>query len=225
MAKGSFSKRHASLSSPREIPLPSSSRPTSPLDEPTTPMPTPWLDRCSSASLPPHSQIPFYALQRLSDSQQTASSSSSSSNDDASIATSFDTDVSLDKPTPSPPLENEPPSQSHEYTAMCRFMSHPPTTPLPDSSSYPPPDPPIILPIDPPDDSALHPTRPRPPYVPFLSPAPPPPDSWIQVETTTSEYRLHVRLPGFSREGITLATRRRRILHVVADRWGEGGGQ
>ncbi|KIM45288.1 hypothetical protein M413DRAFT_66521 [Hebeloma cylindrosporum] len=102
-----------------------------------------------------------------------------------------------------------------------------PTTPLPDPSSYPPPDPPTILPLDPPEDTSDgtdNSTRPRPPYVPFLSHAPPPPDSWIQVETTPTEYRLHVRLPGFSREGITLATKRRRILHVVADRWGEGGG-
>ncbi|KAF9567953.1 hypothetical protein CPC08DRAFT_625855 [Agrocybe pediades] len=67
-------------------------------------------------------------------------------------------------------------------------------------------------------------SRSQPAYVPFLSHAPPPPDSWIEVETTQSEYKLHVRLPGFSREGITLATKRRRILHVVADRWEDGGG-
>lgn len=64
----------------------------------------------------------------------------------------------------------------------------------------------------------------EPPYAPFLSHAPPPADSWIEVETTPSEYRLNVRLPGFQRDGITLATKKRRILHVVADSWGTGGG-
>jgi len=44
------------------------------------------------------------------------------------------------------------------------------------------------------------------------------------VETTPSEYRLNVKLPGFQRDGITLATKKRRILHVVADSWGSGGG-
>jgi HSP20 family molecular chaperone IbpA len=62
-------------------------------------------------------------------------------------------------------------------------------------------------------------------YEPFLSHAPPPADSWIEVETTAGEYRLNVRLPGFRRDGITLATKRRRILHVVADSWENGGGE
>ncbi|KAJ6594285.1 hypothetical protein B0H19DRAFT_919334 [Mycena capillaripes] len=61
-------------------------------------------------------------------------------------------------------------------------------------------------------------------YEPFLSHAPPPVDSWIEVETTQAEYRLIVRLPGFKRDGITLATKKRRILHVVADSWEDGGG-
>ncbi|KII92423.1 hypothetical protein PLICRDRAFT_103840 [Plicaturopsis crispa FD-325 SS-3] len=64
----------------------------------------------------------------------------------------------------------------------------------------------------------------RAPYEPFLSHAPPPEDSWIAVETKPTEYVLIVRLPGFRRDGITLATRRRRILHVVADSWEPGGG-
>ncbi|TRM70286.1 hypothetical protein BD626DRAFT_393041 [Schizophyllum amplum] len=61
-------------------------------------------------------------------------------------------------------------------------------------------------------------------HLPFLSHAPPPADSWIQVETIPTEYRLHIRLPGFQRDGITLATKKRRILHVVADSWENGGG-
>ncbi|KAG5638053.1 hypothetical protein H0H81_002087 [Sphagnurus paluster] len=77
--------------------------------------------------------------------------------------------------------------------------------------AYPAPEPPTIL------SSATSPS-------PFLSHAPPPPDSWIQVETLQCEYRLIVRLPGFRRDGITLATKRRRVLHVVADCWENGGG-
>ncbi|KAI0297090.1 hypothetical protein BC826DRAFT_907907, partial [Russula brevipes] len=61
-------------------------------------------------------------------------------------------------------------------------------------------------------------------HEPFLSDAPPPPDSWIAVETSPVEYRLVARLPGFRRDAITLAARRRRVLHVVADSWEPGGG-
>jgi hypothetical protein len=42
----------------------------------------------------------------------------------------------------------------------------------------------------------------EPPYAPFLSHAPPPADSWIEVETTPTEYRLNVKLPGFKRDGM-----------------------
>ncbi|KAJ3759076.1 hypothetical protein EV360DRAFT_42612 [Lentinula raphanica] len=66
--------------------------------------------------------------------------------------------------------------------------------------------------------SSPHSNQP-PPYAPFLSHMPPPADSWIQVETKPSEYRLNIRLPGFKRDGITLSTKRRRILHIVADSW------
>ena len=84
-------------------------------------------------------------------------------------------------------------------------------------TSYPAPEPPVIL--GPTNDI------PNRAYEPFLSHAPPPADSWIEVETTAGEYRLTVRLPGFRRDGITLATKRRRILHVVADSWENGGGE
>lgn len=82
-----------------------------------------------------------------------------------------------------------------------------------ESSPYPAPAPPMIL----------APTFFSP--GPFLSRAPPPPDSWIEVETMRSEYKLTVRLPGFNRDGITLATKRMRILHVVADSWENSGGE
>ncbi|PPQ68036.1 hypothetical protein CVT25_014497 [Psilocybe cyanescens] len=123
---------------------------------------------------------------------------------------------------PQPPTQprRAAPTAADFNTAMRRFMT--PAQPPP--SSYPPPEPPVILPAEPSDDITMSSSRSQAPYVPFLCHAPPPPDSWIQVETTMSEYRLHVRLPGFSREGITLATKRRRILHVVADSWDNGGG-
>ncbi|KAJ7495847.1 hypothetical protein B0H11DRAFT_1716419 [Mycena galericulata] len=115
------------------------------------------------------------------------------------------------------------------------------------SATYPPPEPPVILHGDGDGDNpgalAVGGQWPEAPplgsrtsatsqgsrasgasYEPFLSHAPPPVDSWIEVETTPGEYRLIVRLPGFKRDGITLATKKRRILHVVADSWENGGG-
>ncbi|KAF9478801.1 hypothetical protein BDN70DRAFT_765341, partial [Pholiota conissans] len=82
--------------------------------------------------------------------------------------------------------------------------------------SYPGPEPPVILP----DDS--RPTSSTSSRI-FLNNTPAP-DSTIEVHTLQHEYQLHIRLPGFSWDGITLATKRKRILHVVADRWDNGGG-
>ncbi|KAH9485557.1 hypothetical protein JR316_0002467 [Psilocybe cubensis] len=170
---------------------------------------------------------------RISDSQST--------NDASHLPRPQPRPVSPFRAPQPPPQRRPPPTPSDFHTAMRRFMtpsssSAPSATSLP--TSYPPPEPPVILPYDSADDStsfsasnsssstapASTSSRSQPPYVPFLSHAPPPPDSWIQVETTMNEYRLNVRLPGFSREGITLATKRRRILHVVADSWENGGG-
>ncbi|PFH53752.1 hypothetical protein AMATHDRAFT_136735 [Amanita thiersii Skay4041] len=84
----------------------------------------------------------------------------------------------------------------------------------------------MILPPDPyvPGSSGLQVNGSGAPHLPFLSHAPPPADSYIQVETTPRDYQLNVRLPGFSRDGITLASKKRRVLHIVADRWdGDGG--
>ena len=115
-------------------------------------------------------------------------------------------------------LSNTPMTSSQAISSSMSAMSDP---------SYPPPDPPTILPVDPTHDVTLHQSDSRQaPYMPFLSHVLPSPDSsWIEVETTQSEYKLLVRLPGFSREGITLATKRRRILHIVADSWENEGGQ
>lgn len=74
------------------------------------------------------------------------------------------------------------------------------------SSSYPEPDPPTILPPPPPPAASGQPQanggRRQAPYEPFLSHAPPPADSWIAIETTSLEYRLVVRLPGYRRDGM-----------------------
>ncbi|KAJ7187855.1 hypothetical protein C8R46DRAFT_877253 [Mycena filopes] len=95
----------------------------------------------------------------------------------------------------------------------------------PSLRKYPPPEPPVILAGGADADGVgAGPPVAGASYEPFLSHAPPPVDSWIEVETTQGEYRLIVRLPGFKRDGITLATKKRRILHVVADSWDEPGG-
>jgi len=98
----------------------------------------------------------------------------------------------------------------------------PPVAPASSSRGLPPPAPPTIL--DPPPARSNSTRSSRAPHEPFLSDAPAPPDSWIAVETTQVEYRLVARLPGFRRDAITLAARRRRVLHVVADSWEPGGG-
>ncbi|KAF8530382.1 hypothetical protein BU17DRAFT_35515 [Hysterangium stoloniferum] len=92
-------------------------------------------------------------------------------------------------------------------------------------SAIPPPQPPTILTPPLPLSEDEHSDRKPAPHEPFLPRDHPPPDhTYIAVETVPSEYRLIVRLPGFQRDSITLAMRRRRILHVVADNWSDGGG-
>ncbi|KAL5507232.1 hypothetical protein ACEPAH_6688 [Sanghuangporus vaninii] len=99
------------------------------------------------------------------------------------------------------------------------------------SSSIPPPTPPTVhTPPPPPTDGFSNESsesigkRRAAPHEPFLSHAPPPADTYITVETTETEYRLIVRLPGYNRDAIMLSTRRRRILHIAADSWEAGGG-
>ncbi|KAG6917328.1 hypothetical protein DXG01_002986 [Tephrocybe rancida] len=115
---------------------------------------------------------------------------------------------------PPPPRADSPPRRPATSPQYHHFSPAPPPFPpntSPAAAAYPAPDPPTIL-------------APTVSPAPFLSHAPPPPDSWIEVETSAGEYRLVVRLPGFRRDGITLATKRRRVLHVVADSWEGGGG-
>lgn len=109
----------------------------------------------------------------------------------------------------------------------------------------PPPAPPTVL--TPPPPPLSHDRGPAAPYEPFLAHAPPPQDSYIAVDTKPAEYRLLVRLPGFKRDAMyvhapitcfsladapllfalisTVSTRKRRILHVVADSWEPNGGE
>jgi HSP20 family molecular chaperone IbpA len=93
---------------------------------------------------------------------------------------------------------------------------------------FSPPEPPIILPELGDDqyqtDSLSQNDQRRAPHVLFLSHGPPLADSCIEAETTLRDYRLLVRLPGFTRDAITLSSKRRRILHIVADRWEGVGG-
>jgi len=122
---------------------------------------------------------------------------------------------------PQPPPHQQPSGNAlSQPTAIRSYMM-----PLHDATSYPPPDPPVILPTENSTFMNQSSFQTQAPYFPFLSHAPPPENSWIEVETLQNEYRLQVRLPGFTREGITLATKRRRILHVVADKWENGGGK
>ena len=47
----------------------------------------------------------------------------------------------------------------------------------------------------------------------------------MTVDTTPSAYILEATLPGYQRDEITLSTRKKRILHVVADGFVSGGGK
>ena len=124
-------------------------------------------------------------------------------------------------PRPPPLRQQSSRSLLYQPTAMRSYM-----IPLHDaSSSNSPPDPPVILPAENSTIMSQSSYRSQAPYFPFLSHAPSPENSWIEVETLQHEYKLHVRLPGFTQDGITLATKRRRILHVVADKWENGGGK
>jgi hypothetical protein len=66
------------------------------------------------------------------------------------------------------------------------------------------------------------------PHERFLGKAglPPAPDSdtgYIAVSTHPSSYEIIVRLEGVSLNSITLSTRRRRVLHIAADCYADGG--
>lgn len=63
-----------------------------------------------------------------------------------------------------------------------------------------------------------------PPSLPFLDHRPAPPETDLAIETSTHNYTLITRLPGFSIDCITLATKHHRTLHIVADKWDQDSG-
>ncbi|KAH6913884.1 hypothetical protein BKA70DRAFT_1420658 [Coprinopsis sp. MPI-PUGE-AT-0042] len=243
-----YLKRHASFSSPREIPLPPT--PASAmadsyfsLDRQESASGSDLVDHCSahfsqSSSLPPDPHIPFHALperrpqMQPKDDQSTSSSSSGSSVGSSSSSTpsSSSSYTSAGSSTQHRQQEEQkcpesPASFTSNYSVPLPEPDYPtamrrssPSISFP--GSLQPPEPPRILESEP-EPSERIPA----PYEFFLnSRGPAPADSWLEIETLRHEYRLFARLPGFSREGITLATKRRRILHLVADKWDNGGG-
>ncbi|GJE94391.1 hypothetical protein PsYK624_105600 [Phanerochaete sordida] len=112
-----------------------------------------------------------------------------------------------------PPQAN-PPDWLREFSESRRNMS--PSSMEGISMGLPPQPPTVLTPPPPPQTGAPHES--------FLSHAPPPQDSYVVIKTGPTEYTLLVRLPGYGRDSITLSTRRRRILHIVADSWEPGGG-
>src|SRR6266571_1880029 len=101
-------------------------------------------------------------------------------------------------------------------TSSCSSSSS--SSPSPPSEWYAGPDAPVILPED--ENSGGRPSSSR----AFLSTTPAPGSS-IEVHTHAHEYQIWVKLPGFSWDGITLATQKRRVLHIVADKWDNNGGK
>ncbi|KAI9571137.1 hypothetical protein HD554DRAFT_2078874 [Boletus coccyginus] len=117
------------------------------------------------------------------------------------------------RPLPTPPLV------LHHSPSPSYLPPPPPYSTLEDELALPAPEAPVIM-TPPPNEQSAHA---RHPYDSFLCHSPPA-NTWIAVETSQSEYSLLVRLPGFTRDGITISTRKRRILHVVADSWEPEGG-
>ncbi|EIM82767.1 uncharacterized protein STEHIDRAFT_84037 [Stereum hirsutum FP-91666 SS1] len=157
-----------------------------------------------------------------SSASSTISSASSMTAPPAYTATANNASASSSAAPPSAALFRSHSEYSPSTPAARIPVVVPPPTVAQPSPSIPPPAPPTILaPPAPPGPERSNHYR---PHEPFLAHAPPPPDTWIAVETLTREYNLVVRLPGFRRDGITLATRRRRVLHLVADSWESGGG-
>ncbi|KIJ68127.1 hypothetical protein HYDPIDRAFT_107782 [Hydnomerulius pinastri MD-312] len=210
-----------------------------------------WIDRSSTASLPLPSQTPYNLLPRMSAGPSAEGPSLRSSGlqnppVDTSERRPLPTPPSVSAvpadipPKPAMTQHSRTPSQSTWASQAIpssppppysRFLA--PEDPVPSTralsrstssaSTMPGPEAPVILAPPTQSDGASDDGHRRAPYDSFLCHAPPP-DTWIAVETSQIEYSLVVRLPGFRRDGITIATRRRRILHVVADSWEPGGG-
>ncbi|KAG1739249.1 hypothetical protein EDB19DRAFT_848607 [Suillus lakei] len=223
------------------------SRPYSLPDGHLSVQPTDWIDGSSTTSLPLPLQTPYNLLPRMDGSLSVASPtpSDSPSPSEASgrrpLPVPPQTNAGSNDPQFKRPTLSRAPSSSQSGWPCAPIPSSPPppysrdffpdaqTHPPPlsrstsNSCSYPAPEAPVILTPPTQAERCGEDADRRAPYDSFLCHAPPP-DTWIAVETSPSEYRLVVRLPGFRRDGITISTRRRRILHVVADSWEPEGG-
>lgn len=210
--------------------------------------PTNWIDGSSTTSLPLPLQTPYNLLPRMDGSVAVPSPGpsgcqlSSEASGRRSLPMPPQTNAAPNAPQfEQPSLSSNVPSSSQTgwpYTPIpssppppySRDISpddqmHPPALSRSSSNSrsYPAPEAPVILTPPTQAERCGEDADRRAPHDSFLCHTPPP-DTWIAVETSPSEYRLVVRLPGFRRDGITIATRRRRILHVVADSWEPEGG-
>lgn len=206
------------------------SRPYSLPDGHLSMQPNNWIDSNSTTSLLLPLQTPYNLLPRM-DSQSLSEASGR-----RPLPSLTQTNTGIHDPQFKQPLSNVPSSSEAGWRAP-NPPSPPPPYSLPDdqmhtpalsgpsfnSSMYPAPEAPVILTPPTQAERCGEDANRRAPYDSFLCHSPPP-DTWIAVETSPSEYRLVVRLPGFRRDGITIATRRRRILHVVADSWEPEGG-
>ena len=243
--QASFPKRHSSFDTPREVPFaapppPSLAAPaatTAPNYYQVTPessrvaaAPSPsqhhhdltgslttssntakatTIDRASTSSLPlPRPFVePFHSLPPKQDTQPSATATTSSSSSSYTRPPSLPRSV----PTPNYYKSNTASSSSSESHAA------PPSPTFSNSS--------VASAWQRPMSPQIHTPPPLPPNNPFLPSHTAGPDpNAVGVETTDSAYVLQIQLPGFGRDSITLATRKKKTLHVVADRWDNGGG-
>lgn len=183
-----------------------------------------WPAQSSSVSLPLPMQTPYFSLPKVAPADEAQQKKHGGSTGERhplapSESKGFDptTAASTHRSPPRPPPDSSaapstsPPRHVHSPEPESSYhganmRSAPSMFPRPMSSgassshSYPPPAPPTIL-TPPPVEFEANP-RTQAPYEPFLSHAPPPEDSWIAVETSQTEYKLIVRLPGFRRDGM-----------------------
>ncbi|TFK26506.1 hypothetical protein FA15DRAFT_679580 [Coprinopsis marcescibilis] len=200
-----------------------------------------WRDRLSTTSLPAYPHIPFYALppagtekKHMDSSQEKqrdsycppideSSSESSNVSSSSSSTSSFGSTSSCSSAASSAFHSLDDNAKPNVLSRLPTAMRTRSSVAVASPSILPPPEPPTILENEP--APSQYPGRVPAPYEFFLNTSgPQPADSWLEIETLHDEYRLFARLPGFSREGITLSTKRRRILHLVADKWENGGG-
>ena len=183
-------------------------------------MPTPmqakphWPARNSSASLPLPMQTPYFTLPETSgsstaaplneDAETEVESSHTRSPPPPSQTSTSNVKLSFSPFTPQYPTPTPPPAslvtamparaQASTMSTIQRSIS------VASANTYPAPAAPVILTPPPPTSS---PSRPHAPYEPFLCHNPVSEDRHsISVETLSREYRLLVRLPGFSRDAM-----------------------